>query len=250
MKWLKKLLTNGWFYIILIVLSLFVPFVINELYKKGDGYITLWEAKDVFAFYGSYLSFLGSLVLGAVAVFQNQRANELTKQMQKLEQAKFVSMVKLEIQDHSTKILPIENIKNIKTPNHFVDECINLAADNPQITQCYVLDTVIENNSEYPIVQICIHPGMRGNANGVFMGMESNKIAVYIPANEKLKLRIAIPSNLLSSANITSLLLSIDYTNIFDYTTAASLYLNNLGVSDKFLSCRYRLSKFVDIKPK
>ena len=87
MEWLKKILCNVWFYIILIIASLIAPFVINELYKFGQEhnvwYYTLWEAKDVFAFLGDYLSFFGTIVLGAVAVFQTDRANKLAEKANK-----------------------------------------------------------------------------------------------------------------------------------------------------------------------
>lgn len=36
MKWLKKLLTSIWFYVVLFVLSLLIPFGINEMYKIGQ----------------------------------------------------------------------------------------------------------------------------------------------------------------------------------------------------------------------
>jgi len=35
------------FTISLLVISLLIPFIINEAYKKNEGYLTLWEAKDV-----------------------------------------------------------------------------------------------------------------------------------------------------------------------------------------------------------
>ncbi len=57
--------------------TLSVPFLINELYKLGSvigrRYHTLWEAKDVLSFYGSFLAFLGTVALGALALFQNQK---------------------------------------------------------------------------------------------------------------------------------------------------------------------------------
>ena len=87
MKWLKKLLTNVWFYVILFLLSIVIPFGINEIYKIGQGwdnaYLTLWDAPDVFSFFGSYLSFFGSIVLGAVAIIQTADANEQAKEANK-----------------------------------------------------------------------------------------------------------------------------------------------------------------------
>ena len=268
MKWLKKLLTNIWFYVVLFALSLLIPFGINEIYKIGQGwdnaYITLWDASDVFSYFGSYLSFFGSIVLGAVAVIQTadankqtakankqtERANNLAEQMQQLEQAKFISMVTLVAHDRKIERAHSSNAKTSGMPNALIDEYIDLASDNSPCKHRYVLDTDVWNNSEYPIVQIGIHPGIRGNSNCILLGMANYKeIAVYIPANNKIKLRIAIPADLLETSGTTNLSLSIDYTNIFDYTTPARLNLTNLGVPGKYCSSKYRLSKFIDIKP-
>ena len=61
----------------ILVCTLSIPFLINELYKfgctTGKGYYTLWEAKDALSFYGSYLAFLGTVSLGALSLFQNQK---------------------------------------------------------------------------------------------------------------------------------------------------------------------------------
>lgn len=57
-----------WVWLIALAIILAVPFAINESYKAGKGYQTLWEAKDVLSFYGSFLAFLGTIALGALAL--------------------------------------------------------------------------------------------------------------------------------------------------------------------------------------
>jgi len=106
MNKLKKLFTKWWFYLIIFAVTLGIPFLINEAYKVGKGYITLWEVEDALSFYGSYLSFVGTVVLGIVAVYQNRKAHQLNEQMQKLQQVQFVSMVsisRLEINKRSAE---------------------------------------------------------------------------------------------------------------------------------------------------
>lgn len=240
--------------IVALVISVIVPFIINESYKKGAGYITLWEAKDVLAFYGCFLSFLGSLSLGIVAIFQNKKANDqtakankLTEQMQRLEQAKFISMVEVKLNQH---IITYQTIGQVKSHTRAAGYFISLAADCPGITKCYILDTTITNKSDFPIVQIGIHPGKRGTNVAELFGMINyQNVVVYIPANGAMRLEIAIPSDLLKAASITSLALSFEFTNIFDYSTAATLYLEDYGVENKSFRAQYRLSKFVDVKP-
>lgn len=58
--------------IIIGIITIIIPFFINEFYKTGKGYVTLWEAKDVLAFYGSYVSFIGTVLLGILALYQNK----------------------------------------------------------------------------------------------------------------------------------------------------------------------------------
>lgn len=64
----------------ILIASLSIPFLINELYQYGitseRKYYTLWEAKDVLSFYGSFLSFIGTVALGALALWQNKKFKE------------------------------------------------------------------------------------------------------------------------------------------------------------------------------
>lgn len=70
-----------WFGFSIFMLVFAIPFLINEIYKFGykieKSYSTLWEAKDVLSFYGSFLSFLGTVALGALALWQNKKSNDI-----------------------------------------------------------------------------------------------------------------------------------------------------------------------------
>ena len=50
-KWLIVLMAT----VIILALVICVPLGINELYKKGPGYITVWDGADVLSFYGTIL---------------------------------------------------------------------------------------------------------------------------------------------------------------------------------------------------
>ena len=76
-KWYKR----WWIWLIaILIIAIFIsmPFMINESYKLGKGYITLWDASDVLSFYGAILSFLGSTVLGVVALVQNEKIRKFS----------------------------------------------------------------------------------------------------------------------------------------------------------------------------
>lgn len=261
MKRVKELLKKSWMYIILFSVSLIIPFIINWAYKCGlnskNAFVTMWGADDVLSFYGSYLSAIGTIVLGIVAIYQNnkaseqtERANELAEQMQRLEQARFVSMVDLTVCQHDMRCQPIDQVKQEKMPARSPGVYMNLAADLSNVAKCYIVDATIANKSEYPIVQIGIHPGKRGNGIAQIFGMKNyQEKATYIPAQGSILLRMAIPSHFLATAQISALSLSIDFTNIFDYKTAATLYLEDFGSMNTPFRSQYRLSKFVDVKP-
>ena len=89
-----------------------------------------------------------------------------------------------------------------------------------------------------------------GEGIAQIFGMKNyHEKATYIPAQGSITLKIAIPSEFLSAAQKSELSLSIDFTNIFDYKTAATLYLEDFGSMSTPFRAQYRLSKFVDVKP-
>lgn len=51
--------------ILFVAVAISIPFVINELYLKNDGYITIWGAEDVFAFWGDVVG-AGATVLAVI----------------------------------------------------------------------------------------------------------------------------------------------------------------------------------------
>lgn len=62
------------------ILIVSIPFLINESYISNKGYMTVWEGKDLLAFYGSVLTFVGTVSLGVLALWQNfrfKKANDL-----------------------------------------------------------------------------------------------------------------------------------------------------------------------------
>lgn len=62
---------------VIAVIIILIPIVINEAYKLGEGYLVMWTAADLLEFYGAVLGFLGTVVLGYVALLQNSRLIKL-----------------------------------------------------------------------------------------------------------------------------------------------------------------------------
>ena len=91
MKDFLKNIKWKWVFLFLIVLifSLCVPFAINEMYQSSGLYPTLWDAKDTLSFYGSYLSFLGTTILGIVAYAQTKKAHSISDRLLEIESERF-----------------------------------------------------------------------------------------------------------------------------------------------------------------
>lgn len=246
-KW-KSLLSKWWFYLLLLIVTLAIPFAINELYKVDGGYITQWGAADVLSFYGSYLTFIGTVVLGIVAIYQNKKAHQLNEQLQKLQQAQFISIVSISNLEISKQSVKHPNYLN----THMRDiEIIYLTADKFETAQCYHLDIEFYNSSSYPIVQIIAHAGLRNNITGMLWGMVNSKdVTTYIPACEKKAIRFIVPSAVFEHEKKFQFTLSIDFYNIFNYGTPATIYFEDLENTSRKNSYKYRLSKFTDIRPK
>lgn len=279
MEWLKKVLCSIWFYVALIVASLIAPFVINELFKYGETngvvYQTFWGAEDVLSFLGSYLSFFGTIVLGAVAVFQTDRANKLAEkannqtdiandlardalaqaekandlayQMQRFEQARFLSMVSLtDVVYEEVFSGGIKSHRTLdKTP---ISEYIVVTVENITPNKYFILDLDLTNTSDYPIVQMNIRPDTCDGKECVCYNIENVvEKAVYIPARGKAGVSVSIPCDELKKSNITDMVLNIDFVNIFDYTTKTSLHLYNMGIEMRRFHYTYRLDKLSNI---
>jgi len=77
----KPIYKKVWFWLIAIPLLL-MPITINEFYKFGPnnfGYQTDWKTSDALQYYGSLLTFIGTIFLGIVAFLQNDRANKIAE---------------------------------------------------------------------------------------------------------------------------------------------------------------------------
>lgn len=73
-KWIKEhALETTYIAIVLFALIFIVPLIINFSFGVDKGIPVKWETKDALLFYGSVLSFLGTVILGGLALYQNNR---------------------------------------------------------------------------------------------------------------------------------------------------------------------------------
>jgi hypothetical protein len=66
--------------------SILIPLFINFLYYLGNkfqiGPNTIYSANDLLQFFGAYLTFFGTLVLGALSLLQNQRLHNINRKLE------------------------------------------------------------------------------------------------------------------------------------------------------------------------
>lgn len=215
MNWIRE---NKTISIIFLVLVFILPLGITQLlFSINAPYpwlISLWDSGDFLAYAGSFMSFIGSVFLGYVAISQSEEANRLNKNLQKIQESTFISMI---------SIAQLES--NIGQQPHFcnprfrdIDVELDLRIKGDQLTPCCV-DVEISNDSEYPLVELrAIIENQINNAKVVHSD-------IYVPKKNSKKFRFILPLPH-DRANLDKYNLMLDFTNIFDYRTSASLTVN------------------------
>ena len=229
-------------YIFVVIIVLVAAYFAVYYVFFGDGLLTAGKdlhKSDWLSFLGSYLSFVGTILLGIVAIYQNNRANMLNQQMQKLQHASFVSMVSVEY-----AIIEKEDTRQPEDGNDVQTiETVDLTADGFTPKSNYIVNVSLKNSSNYPIVFLYVHVGAKNYTNAFLYHIKDHQKAIYIPEKGSSNIQLIIPADTLDKLDKTDLAVLFDFYNVFDYHTEAYLYLN-LDTGEY----KYRVSKFTDVK--
>lgn len=200
-EWIIAQFSKPRTYLILLVISLLIPLVINCLYKLGDTcsspILTKWTAADALSFYGSYLSFLGTVVLGAVTVYQTKKAhqqtekannlaeqsNELAEQMQKLEQARFTPIVSAKLIDVQTG--KKRNGEDCQNEENIYKTHVGLTCSGFNSEKYFNLYVEFKNNSEYPVCKMIVIPFVYSYDDMSYWGLKESVGEINIPHSKK-----------------------------------------------------------------
>ena len=112
--WYKK----RWVWIVITIIAVAIPFIINQLYMWGLDLKepnTAYSASDLLSFYGSFLSLIGTVVLGYVAICQNRRITDLNERAILIEEENNYPYLEAYISNIVSK-----NIDNPTWANEFV----------------------------------------------------------------------------------------------------------------------------------
>ena len=246
-----------------------VPLLINWAFSEPawfDCFAVDWEAKDALAYYGSALGFIGTVVLGAITVYQTrkahkqtekantqtekanqlaeealaqtQRANELAAKMQKLEEARFLSMVSIE--NVRFRTVKLADVSVQKTPFMFPHTQKTSLVDftngsNP--AECFVIDTIIQNSSDFHIGTLSAVANYLGSTWSI--APKRNGIA----PKGQMSARILIPCTNRKHTGEYRLQIHLYFTNVFEYTTHLTLAIKDITNADGKYSYNYDIEK-------
>ncbi len=105
----RKWLIFSVIFLIILFSVIGVPLIINECYQAGTGYLTLWNAADVLAYYGTVLGALIAVITLSITILftrkQIKRESYLNEEQAKWTQLKELSMQCIE------KIDPIYSLR-------------------------------------------------------------------------------------------------------------------------------------------
>lgn len=161
-EWIKK------HKVLLICLSIFViiivPVLIHILFKiqpKNSFFSAEWTAGDALGYYGSVLSFVGTVVLGALALYQNQiikdesdrREQLLRFQEHERNMPKFLVKAKGSNGNCANLIISINNVSENNASNVKIYDAKILSPQNEQLWRLSELVTadIIKTTDEIDV---------------------------------------------------------------------------------------------------
>lgn len=246
-----------------------VPLLINWAFSEPawfDCFAVDWNVEDALSYYGSALGFIGTVVLGAITVYQTkeahkqtekantqtekanqlaeealaqtQRANELAAKMQKLEEARFLSMVSVE--NVRFKIVKSAETSDSKTPfmfSHTSKTCLIDFADGLKHSEYCVIDTIMKNSSDFHIGTLSAVATYLGSTWTI--APKRNGVA----PNGQMNARILIPYIKRKPVGEYHLRIHLYFTNIFGYTTHLTLAIKDITNADGKNSYNYDIEK-------
>lgn len=143
---------------LLIAVALIIPVIIWLLYLVGDIWIgipTHITAGNALGFYGSLLAFLGTVALGALALWQNiqfRNANKEDSQNKRIEEVRPIFLIRLysvyDEETHNSNISLGDEVSKKGTFQLYITHLGKYPIFNFGVNNSYVSDCVMSNESK------------------------------------------------------------------------------------------------------
>lgn len=186
-----------------------VPIAINEAYKCSEGYLTLWDAADVLAFYSVILS--GLITIVALIVTINYNRKETEKQ------------IKFSKSQTNTPFFIIERVSDTKTKEDF-----NEFSNSHLWKREYIRNKYLSEHGEVFISLRNIGDGIAISPSYI-VGLEPNtneSISKFVNKGESIEIIFNLQKNLEAKFGEKSF---INESQSFNICITLS-YLNSLGI--------------------
>lgn len=128
----------------ILLLVFFIPIIINELYKRQNGYLTLWSAADVLSYYGAILQAILNIVVLYVTILYTRKQIQY-EHIEHIENEK-LNQIEYELSNYLEQLYPLKlyeisllyNLKTItnKTFEDFLLYQVNIKSVNNKI-KCF-----------------------------------------------------------------------------------------------------------------
>ncbi|NEN84073.1 hypothetical protein [Paenibacillus elgii] len=139
------------FTVMFLLLVVVVPIIINQLYQAGNGYKTLWEAKDVLSYFGTVLGAVATIaaVITTILYGEHSRKQDRKRQMMPLLDCK----LELDV-NHKLKVGPSIELDvivlawgNVRSINKIEQKMVNSVKNKKSIYFEYHLTNVGSGNA-------------------------------------------------------------------------------------------------------
>ncbi len=243
MKNKKPIYKKLWFWLISIPTVLFlvigVPLIINKCYINNKGYLTVWGGSDVLAYYGAALSFIGTVILSTLALWQNQKANEINKILLDKELSDSVPFANINadiickktVMDkcattwtnihsiESTNVIFIENVSMTEEQvekRHFIEYLLKFTCSdfsNSRIKKAFLISDSIHffDGNSNPVISTVIHATGQEQPELLINWENDSQFSFYIKV---YAVNQCFLEHILENDNVINITFSIKYISI------------------------------------
>ena len=116
MKKIRPWYKTWWIWIVIGIFAILSigPFIINLTNSCTQKNTTLWNEKDLLSYYGDALSFIGTVILGALALWQNKKLSDENDKYREYLESKDLPVFEIKTNGHNGKLQNLSiTIKNL-----------------------------------------------------------------------------------------------------------------------------------------
>lgn len=141
-----------------------LPLVINHIYHMKaplEFFVTDLKVADYVVYYASALSFLGSLILGILTLYQNKLAQEKTDEINKLQlemQKRSMELAERQYQKETETLIPKFNISILSYSGHYLNPRIKIKnVSSMLISDLTFISSYVKDDQENIIRKVTEH---------------------------------------------------------------------------------------------